>query len=191
MIRTRIGTCLCTVGAVIAVGWLSLGCSRTPMDALDQPSLSACSTDTCHGRGTCSNSTGVAACACEAGYGGATCDTCAASYAMTNGACVAATCSNNACSGHGQCSGTASSPICACDTGYVGTTCSSCAPGYADNQGNGVCTAVVCNAATCHSHGQCSIVNSSPQCNCDVGYGGATCDVCASGYQDNDNDGVC
>ncbi|MDP1920448.1 MAG: hypothetical protein Q8L14_29660 [Myxococcales bacterium] len=72
----------------------------------------------------------------------------------------------------------------------VGTTDAftcACAPGSA------LCgsTCVAPALATCSSHGTCSEAGGSQSCSCHTGYAGATCNTCAPGYQDNDQNGFC
>jgi hypothetical protein len=45
--------------------------------------------------------------------------------------------------------------------------------------------------SSCNDHGTCSDGSGVVQCGCDPGYAGVLCQLCASGYQDNNDDGVC
>ena len=56
---------------------------------------------------------------------------------------------------------------------------------YDDACSLGTCAGV---AYSCNEHGSC---DGDGTCTCEIGYDGDTCDVCAEGYQDNDNDGSC
>lgn len=48
----------------------------------------------------------------------------------------------------------------------------------------------VCNA-DCNGHGTCTLQGSASTCACDVGYAGASCGSCSSGYSRNAADGRC
>lgn len=77
-----------------------------------------------------------------------------------------------------------------CPRGYTGEDCALCAPGFQDRDGNGSCLAA-CSDESCSGRGSCNDQLGSALCDCDVGYAGASCGRCASGYQDNDHDGSC
>jgi hypothetical protein len=48
-----------------------------------------------------------------------------------------------------------------------------------------------CTAESCNQRGDCDDSSGVALCACHTGYSGAQCELCASGYQDNDGDGVC
>jgi len=48
-----------------------------------------------------------------------------------------------------------------------------------------------CDSSTCNGHGTCSDVTGLAVCACDAGRTGLRCGQCASGYEDDDHDGVC
>ncbi len=167
--------------------------------------LNPCLSQTCSGHGTCSVVNDAAACTCATGWTGPTCSTCATGYTGTNcdacdtangyiastvtpGTCILTPCLSQTCSGHGTCSVVNDAAACTCDTGYAGTTCSTCdtAGGYvASNANPGTCIVNPCTASTCSGHGTCSLtLLDDPQCTCDAGYVGASCDACdtVNGY---------
>ena len=45
--------------------------------------------------------------------------------------------------------------------------------------------------ATCSNRGTCADGSGTPSCTCQSGYAGATCNTCAPGFQDNDQNGTC
>lgn len=57
-----------------------------------------------------------------------------------------------------------------------------------NNDGN---TDPVCEADSCASTGECNVASGVVTCTCDAGYAGDRCDTCATGFQDNDGDGIC
>ena len=48
-----------------------------------------------------------------------------------------------------------------------------------------------CLADSCSGHGSCDDSSGAIVCNCDAGYAGASCGMCAPEYQDRDGDGSC
>ena len=148
----------------------------------------------CGALGLCDDSSGVAECVCNTGYAGADCDECAEGYQDNDGDGVCAPdCDTRGltCNNHGTCSDELGVALCECEAEYTGADCDECASGYQDDDGDGVCEPSCTSSVTCSGHGSCLPVGSSELCMCDVEYTGANCDECASGYQDNDNDGVC
>jgi len=110
--------------------------------------------------------------------------------------------SDTNCSSHG----TFDSGVCFCCNGYDGDQCERCADGFAatnlpsqplvcsQKTGN-ICTVATCgcNPAVsygacfghCQSLGTCNDNNGS--CTCNLGYAGAHCEMCATGYEDYAN----
>ena len=84
-----------------------------------------CSGRTCSGRGTCVVDGPDAICACDAGYSGDDCQTCAPNYEPIGGRCVLGdNCAEAKCGGHGDCVDTPfGDVVCACDTGFSGPDC--------------------------------------------------------------------
>lgn len=96
-------------------------------------------------------------------------------------------CTHN-CSGFGVCDQRDGS--CDCDTGYRGTICSQCdtESGYVSLNGTCVASELLCSHH-CSNHGACDLKNGS--CSCDMGYDGATCELCDSGYIRSDDNIAC
>lgn len=151
----------------------------------------SCTVSRCRGRGTCSDATGTASCACAAGYAGDDCERCADGYQDENqdGVCLPA-CSETTCGGHGTCDASSGARVCTCDVGYAGPRCGTCAPTHQDRDGDGTC-APACDDTTCNVHGACSDRTGAAVCTCSAAYTGATCAACAPGFQDADRDGTC
>ena len=145
--------------------------------------------------GTCTSLATGYSCECEAGYAGATCSDCAAGYQDNNrnGQCMAdCATSGLSCGTNGACTDESGMAICRCNPGYVGEGCTICAGGYQDNNNDGVCSSnCTTSGLNCGDNGACSDADGTASCVCDAGYAGADCSLCASGYQDNDGDGVC
>jgi beta-lactamase superfamily II metal-dependent hydrolase len=149
----------------------------------------------CGAHGHCTDSSGAAVCECDSGYAGASCQTCAAGYQDNdnNGSCLPnCTSASLDCSGHGNCNDSSGTAVCECDTGYAGTACQNCAAGYQDNDNNGSCLQN-CSLADidCGSQGHCEDNSGLALCVCNQGYTGNSCQYCATGYQDNDDNGSC
>ncbi len=156
-----------------------------------------CAAESCSQHGQCTDTTGVIVCTCDAGYAGDRCEQCALFYHWnwdgSNLVCVLDEhCQANSCAGHGTCSDDGGMVVCDCDMEYSGEFCESCAAGYQDNDLNSTCEPD-CNTSglNCGSHGTCDDSSGTTQCNCQTGYAGALCEVCDTGYQDNDINGIC
>ncbi|MCA3013650.1 MAG: hypothetical protein INH41_14810 [Myxococcaceae bacterium] len=144
------------------------------------------------GRGTCSDVTGVARCACFPGFGDAGCSDCAAGQQDNNadGVCEPR-CSPSTCGPNGTCNDSGGRASCACAAGYAQPDCRACADGYQDNDRDGVCLPTCRLAALGCGSGTCSDVTGVARCACFRGFGDAGCSDCAAGQQDNNGDGVC
>lgn len=144
----------------------------------DGQCLRACTTNQCGSNGTCSDATGVAICACAAGYTGPTCSTCAAGFQDndTNGSCLPV-CAPNQCGTGGTCSDATGTAVC------------TCASGFQDNDMNGTCQPSC--GTQCGANGTCVDTTGTAVCTCATGYTGPTCAACATGFQDNDTNGTC
>jgi hypothetical protein len=147
---------------------------------------SACAASTCSTVGTCSIDGGSTSCACQPGYTGAACQSCASGFhRAADFRCVAdETCAaNNRCTDNGACRVQGGVAVCDCRAGYAGAACASCYPGYhAEDAGvsdAGVRCALdtTCRPETCRYHGQCSEQNGVARCTCDRGFSGAYCET--------------
>ena len=198
------GTCSDITGAAICecrtgyVGPLCDACATGYQDNDDNGScVPTCATSglSCGDFGACSDNSGVAICVCDEGYTGSNCNSCATGYQDfdNNGTCEL-TCAGAglSCGAFGQCDDTGGTATCVCGTGYDGETCNVCASGYQDNDFSGTCEPdCTTSGLACGSNGSCSDASGTAICVCDTGYTGAACNLCASGYQDNNEDGVC
>jgi len=138
-----------------------------------------CQNQTCAGHGTCSLDldTGVAACACDAGYqpDGLDCTD-------TN------ECLSNPCPEHSTCTNLDGSYECECTVGYTGLACDECANGFVEVGGE--CVANTCEPNPCQNGGTCSINGGVATCACSTGYTGTYCEDCSAGYV-RLNNGTC
>jgi len=156
-----------------------------------------CGPDTCSGHGDCSAAGGTVSCDCDEGYQGKSCNSCSWGWQDYDGdgECDF-TCWNKYsqldCGKHGECDDSSGEALCACEEGYKGYFCHLCAWGYFsigdDCLPNEDCGPA---AAVCSGHGECSLVNGKPVCECEPEYEGDFCEECKPGYQDNDEDGIC
>ena len=183
------GTCSDTGGVVTcicAAGWGDPTCSscypgyHQVMGAcvLD----TSCEPATCSFAGTCSADGGMASCACNAGYTGSACDSCAAGFVRDSGhACVAIpTCAANQCGSNGACVVSGAQTLCTCATGWAGLACDTCYPGYHSAAADGGTACVLdtqCEADTCLMHGSCQADGGTVTCTCDPGYSGNNCET--------------
>lgn len=170
----------CAAGYHAAVG----GC------VADQPCPQ---TGACNGHGVCDDTSGMPVCACNAGWTGETCGSCAPGFHADGGDCVLdQSCMATSCSGHGTCSVEDGVVVCACNPGHdAATYCAGCVSGY--HLSGGLCVAnESCPASgACSDHGVCDDTSGEPICSCGVGYSGVICGACAPGFQDNDANGTC
>jgi hypothetical protein len=100
------------------------------------------------------------------------------------------------CSERQICDVSSSPPRCKCREERTGADCAACARGYTlAPSGECLPPTIICKAtpAVCGSHGTCVSdgITSADHCECRPGYAGLTCQACATGYQDNDNNGIC
>ncbi len=152
----------------------------------------ACTSSTCNGHGTCSDSSGSAKCACNSHWAAPNCAACESGYQDNdgNGSCEPA-CTSSTCNSHGTCSDASGSVTCSCNSHWAAPNCAACESGYQDNDGNGTCLPDCNTFGGCSNHGTCSIVGGSAKCACNSHWAGEHCAACESGYQDNDGNGSC
>jgi hypothetical protein len=131
-----------------------------------------CLENTCSGRGTCNDTTGVVTCTCDPGFSSRFCEV-----------DELATCIDNpVCGDHGTCVETGAGIRCACDVGYTGDTCGDCYPGYGRNADEDCVPQEACSPSTCSFSGECALDGATATCACFVGYTGAFCELCAEGF---------
>ncbi|MCC6874945.1 MAG: hypothetical protein IT378_11625, partial [Sandaracinaceae bacterium] len=114
-----------------------------------------CETDTCNGHGACTIEAGLARCACEAGYAGGRCDTCATGYHDDGmGGCTTDACLPSPCTmpGRGVCTDLGGTARCDCDPGL-------------HEDGVGGCTADPCRPDPCVAMNQaCRAAGGAAEC---------------------------
>ncbi|NVB77372.1 MAG: hypothetical protein HOV81_03170 [Kofleriaceae bacterium] len=128
------------------------------------------------------------------GYDGASCGTCATGYQDNDGdgVCLQDCATAGLSCGTGTCDDSGGAAACSCTPSQAGADCTLCDHGYQDNDGDGACTANCVTASLdCGANGVCSDVTGTAACACAAGYGGANCETCAAGFQDDDGDGTC
>jgi formylglycine-generating enzyme required for sulfatase activity len=174
-----------TIVLIVLISMAGFTCS--------EPGTDPCRDITCSDRGTCSVVDGDPLCTCVEGYAGDNCEGCAAGYHQDGGICVAdVACGADSCSGNGSCDDSTGVVICTCDAGYAGDHCGSCDTGYQDNDGDGACLPDCAGSGLdCGLFGDCDDATGTAACVCDQGYAGTSCQTCAAGYQDNDDDDIC
>jgi hypothetical protein len=194
------GACDDSTGAIVCTceaGYAGAICDSCAAGYHDEagacvPDGVSCQANSCSGHGACDDSTGAIVCTCEAGYAGATCDSCAAGYHEEAGACVpdGVSCQADSCSGHGTCDDSTGAIVCTCEAGYAGESCDACAAGY--HRDGQVCVLdTECGPNSCSGHGACDDSSGVVVCTCEAGYAQPFCASCAEGYQDHDQDGAC
>ncbi len=130
-----------------------------------------CDPTACNGRGACDDTGGVVTCACDAGYTGPRCASCATGFHRdATDACVAdERCADrDPCGAFGTCVDATGEIECVCDVGYAGELCDACYPGYVRNA-SGVCIIPLCRADMC-TPGTCDDRTGSIVCDCDLGH---------------------
>ncbi len=103
-------------------------------------------------------------------------------------------CRNDPCAAHGACvPAKGGGPACMCDPGYGGTLCERCDTGFHLDAKNRCVPSKSCadqDPNPCAPHGSCNDSAGVIACDCDLGYAGPRCDLCASGYG-HDTHGQC
>ncbi|MBW2701877.1 MAG: hypothetical protein JRF33_13760 [Deltaproteobacteria bacterium] len=151
----------------------------------DGECLPACGTEgtDCAEHEVCDDGSGEARCICAEAYAGENCDECAEAYQDNDedGSCLP-DCDNVAfdCGALGVCSDESGQARC------------DCIEGYQDNDFDGACQADCDHVESdCGEHGICDDASGTATCHCEEAYAGETCQFCAEGYQDLDEDGLC
>jgi len=149
----------------------------------------------CGAHGNCDDSSGIAICICAPEYQGDACKDCIETHQDNDadGTCNP-TCTTAAldCGENGGCEDSSGTALCICNEEYAGDLCENCAEGFQDNDTNNTCEpACDVDANTCGSKGSCDDTSGSAVCACEQGYTGELCDVCAEGFQDNNQNGSC
>ena len=86
-----------------------------------------CGPSACPEHATCSVEAGEIVCACNSGYAGASCETCATGYHVDAGSCVPdQSCANATCSAHASCVVVGGVTRCDCEPGWDSERCDRC-----------------------------------------------------------------
>ncbi len=133
----------------------------------------ACTPTSCGDGGTCTADGGRISCACFVNRTGTYC-------AQHTQSCA----TSNPCGANGTCNDTTGIVSCTCQPGYSGPTCAQCYPGYSATDA-GCQLATRCAPSSCSFAGTCSHDAGSPQCQCNAGYTGPSCNTCATGFHRN------
>jgi hypothetical protein len=157
-----------------------------------------CGADSCNGKGTCTDTTGVVVCTCTGNYNPAgNCATCLAGYNnVATSDCIAnVVCDADSCNGHGVCTDSTGVIVCDCSaTDRIGDYCESCPAEKQDKDDNGSCTdtCAIHSPTDCGANGSCSDASGTAACVCTGSYDPAGgCSACLSGKQDSNDDGAC
>lgn len=139
-----------------------------------------CTKSQCSEHGTCSVNELRPTCACDEGYDGVTCGTCAVGYHRDLGdnCVVDELCPEDSslCGDTGTCSIVRGVAVCVCNDGYSGDACTVCAAGFHDE--DGACVPdEVCLDNTCSGRGTCIDTTGEVVCTCDPGFSGAFCEI--------------
>eukprot|EP01063_Lacrimia_lanifica_P024273 TRINITY_DN3220_c0_g7_i1.p1 TRINITY_DN3220_c0_g7~~TRINITY_DN3220_c0_g7_i1.p1 ORF type:complete len:2491 (+),score=389.07 TRINITY_DN3220_c0_g7_i1:59-7531(+) len=176
------GECSCTCNE----GFTGDSCDECAAGYVGFPNCAQCSVDDhCNGNAVSASQDGgrdACTCTCKPGFEGPTCSGCAAGFINypTCLQCNARThCSGNAVSvtdnGRQEC-------VCDCAAGFADAQsgCDRCAAGYLDYPS---CRLVECsNERTCNNNAvNAVIVGLKCECECKLGFDGASCDRCAAG----------
>ena len=98
-------------------------------------------------------------------------------------------CQYQDCSGHGECSaGAGDVPECTCDVGFGGSDCSSCGNGFHLDSEDRCVPDRSCSDQQqdpCGLYGSCDDHLGVVSCQCDAGYEGPRCELCAAGHERN------
>ena len=127
-----------------------------------EANIDECGSDPCLHGGSCQDGINSYTCTCTPGWTGDNCE--------TDECTLIGVCGNGTCDGQGGCT---------CDSGWQGAKC---------DQNIDECTV---GSPPCLHGGNCTDSPGSFMCECTMGYTGVLCDQCTTGYQDNDDDGVC
>jgi hypothetical protein len=103
-------------------------------------------------------------------------------------------CGSLICGANQTCDTDSSPPACRCKPAFTGPDCATCARGYTMDGTSCKAVLIDCSItpAICGRGGRCvKPTDGVDHCECTTGYTGHTCQVCADGYQDNDNNGTC
>lgn len=102
-------------------------------------------------------------------------------------------CGIDVCTTRQECVAGPDGPTCVCTEGFEDAACTRCASGY--EQIGSRCQRIAIDCAEtpniCGPHGTCVAAADGDTCQCDEAAEGVLCERCASGYQDNDDDGTC
>lgn len=165
------------VSLVLALSLVS-ACSATAPEVVgaDIP----CTESQCSQHGTCTVAELRPTCACDEGYEGVTCGTCADGFHrdVSDNCVIDAVCTEGVCGDNGTCSVDNGELVCTCNDGFGGPACTVCAAGFHEVEGVAGCAPdEVCLANTCSGRGTCGDSTGFVVCTCDPGFSGGFCEV--------------
>ncbi len=138
----------------------------------------SCPSTVCSSRGTCRYQNTFPTCACDPGYAGIVCSSCADGFhRASDDSCVAdEVCTPGVCGANGTCQIDQGRVSCVCSLGYGGATCASCRAGY-HGSGDGGCELDSrCTTSSCGDGGTCSDDAGRATCTCAADRSGAACE---------------
>lgn len=142
-----------------------------------------CQLNSCSQNAICSVSSGQITCTCAVGYAGANCNTCASGYHLRAARCVQdQVCQDASCGARAGCEVSNGEAVCICHEGYSGESCEMCAAGYHSGAAGACIKDQQCGPSSCPTHASCRVTGGVTACDCQAGYLGPACDVCAFGY---------
>jgi hypothetical protein len=143
--------------------------SGDPSDAGDTGGADPCAALDCGEHGHCELSEAVAACVCEDGFEGESCDVCGTGRGLASDGSCGPLCeidSAPACGAHGTCVAGETEASCECTHPFAGALCEGCATGFRLDAGQ-----CVPDCGDCGGHAYCDGTLMVPACACVTGYG--------------------
>lgn len=169
---------------VLVVGAAALSACSGASTASD----AGCPASYCNGHGACAEVKGLPQCACESGYEGLTCVSCASGFhRVGSGTCAPdEACAADSCRNGGACEVRRGVVECTCPTGYDGPRCDVCLGGFVDvsdagwldagadaglvRSGPAVCALpATCTPGSCASGFTCDDATGAVRCTCESG----------------------
>jgi hypothetical protein len=162
-----------------------------PSDGEDPPEADECATFSCGDHGFCMPSEGAVHCACDAGYAGDHCETCAPGFVVGGSparcAAVLSATRPEPAGEHCAHGGVAADSGADLDADGALDPAEVTATEYVCNAGP---PGAGCEEDSCGGHGACAETDRGATCLCDSAYDGRHCELCADGFITS-RDGAC